>query len=862
MTLWLGAGGSAYADSGLTQQFAGQPIGLVVANPARPSEVVAVVNSGLQITQTGGVVWRASYLPAVVRSFYFDSVEPGRLFAGTDQGLYVSSNYASTWSLFETNLTSRKIVSSVVSNEEGVYALMGSGVGSPPQIYRFTRSGSIVGITQPGDNLSTIVYDQSTRRMYAGAAGGVVMSTNNTASWQNISNGTGQFTVNIVAKGSALWQLSADGLYRSGDGGASWNILSRPGDINHTFYGNDMHVRGLAVSNDRVFFGDNSFSFPYKFLVQYDAEARSILDYKTNDVAAAGNTLWAATDNGLWSSNKLITSEAKVRRPVIVIPGILGSWPVPASVAKHYLWEDLQFWNRSYKTSLVLDPIEHTYDGLMNDLVLKGYERNKTLFPFPYQWRQDNVKTAGQLAQKIADVKGFCGCPKVDLVGHSMGGLVARQYIESDAYQNDVQNLIQIATPNAGSVDSYDKWEAGEFRVGDGIKNNVAHTLFESEALHAGHVTLLQYVRQNVVTVQQLLPIFNYINGRTYPEGYPRNQFLENLNIPANVDRLKQRVTLYLLGSKTHDTLSNLDVADATPTAEIYPHGKILHEYRAPGDGTVTDTSLQSIAGVSAYLTGDHGGMVAQSPDFVAQTLEAGYLQPVASQAISFNKYLLVYVKSPVAISITDPDGLKVNDNEVSIPEAYYTGSDDDGQLALIPAYKTGTYKISLTGIGSGGLYGVGVKELAANGVVSHKSELSGTVAVGGVDDYTYSTDSNILSSIKPKGLLPQPSQSNDRPVVDNNPAVSLSSQTKGTSAVEPVQTVAIQSDNSDLALRQDQSSLAVEGHYIPTPERILQIAGAKKNKLQFTTFATVGILLMICLAFVGKRFYSLHLRK
>jgi len=40
---------------------------------------------------------------------------------------------------------------------------------------------------------------------------------------------------------------------------------------------------------------------------------------------------------------------------------------------------------------------------------------------------------------------------RVDLIGHSMGGLIARAYVEGDAYAGDVDHLIMVGTPNSGS---------------------------------------------------------------------------------------------------------------------------------------------------------------------------------------------------------------------------------------------------------------------------------------------------------------------------------------------------------------------------------------------------------------------------
>ena len=51
---------------------------------------------------------------------------------------------------------------------------------------------------------------------------------------------------------------------------------------------------------------------------------------------------------------------------------------------------------------------------------------------------------------------------KVDIIAHSMGGLVTRSYIQSHKYQNDIRNFVMVGTPNQGSANPYFIWEGGD----------------------------------------------------------------------------------------------------------------------------------------------------------------------------------------------------------------------------------------------------------------------------------------------------------------------------------------------------------------------------------------------------------------
>lgn len=58
---------------------------------------------------------------------------------------------------------------------------------------------------------------------------------------------------------------------------------------------------------------------------------------------------------------------------------------------------------------------------------------------------------AKQLRNIVEDFKTSTGSEKINIVGHSKGGLDARVYLANDLATDDVANLIMIGTPNAGS---------------------------------------------------------------------------------------------------------------------------------------------------------------------------------------------------------------------------------------------------------------------------------------------------------------------------------------------------------------------------------------------------------------------------
>lgn len=123
---------------------------------------------------------------------------------------------------------------------------------------------------------------------------------------------------------------------------------------------------------------------------------------------------------------------------------------------------------------------------------------------FPYDWRRDNRVSARKLAAFCTDAlsrwreaSGNANA-KVTIVAHSMGGLVARHYIECLEGWRDVRMLLAVGTPFRGSGNALDflangfKWKMGSVSLFDGTE---ALRTFDS--------------------VYQLLPIYPFIASGT-----------------------------------------------------------------------------------------------------------------------------------------------------------------------------------------------------------------------------------------------------------------------------------------------------------------------------------------------------------
>jgi hypothetical protein len=109
------------------------------------------------------------------------------------------------------------------------------------------------------------------------------------------------------------------------------------------------------------------------------------------------------------------------------------------------------FWKVDGYTKM-LRYIEETFD----------VTRGKNLFELPYDWRRDN-RVAARKLQRLSrgwldDWRGSSGAAdaKLVLVGHSMGGIISRYFLECLDGWRDTRTLVTFGTPYRGSLNALD----------------------------------------------------------------------------------------------------------------------------------------------------------------------------------------------------------------------------------------------------------------------------------------------------------------------------------------------------------------------------------------------------------------------
>ncbi|MBU0579915.1 MAG: alpha/beta hydrolase, partial [Candidatus Margulisbacteria bacterium] len=98
----------------------------------------------------------------------------------------------------------------------------------------------------------------------------------------------------------------------------------------------------------------------------------------------------------------------------------------------------------------LLDSLENTENGYKLDDFNYDHTEGENLYLFTYDWRKGNSLSAEMLSNLIDSILIWNNTDKVNLIVHSMGGLVAKKYINNYGSQN-IKKLIFIGTPHQGA---------------------------------------------------------------------------------------------------------------------------------------------------------------------------------------------------------------------------------------------------------------------------------------------------------------------------------------------------------------------------------------------------------------------------
>lgn len=347
-------------------------------------------------------------------------------------------------------------------------------------------------------------------------------------------------------------------------------------------------------------------------------------DLETNDTGLFTKTYenignYQATCSAMDNEDASTTSDPltikAIRIPVLIVPGILGSWSTDLFNDKLLFAKDAEQFIEAYiKTEFDEDIdfdiseewvlIPKVYDLLKDELQIAGF----ITIDVPYDWRLRNSLSANEcLIPAIDQVKQTYGVSKVNVVAHSMGGLVVRWYIQSSLYNDrqDINKFIMLGTPNHGSVDAYYAWEGGEL-ISDSFWGGFGKEIILDDIKKAYGLGILpdvDFIQGYILSIRELMPTYRFLinqsTGRfVRMKRENRNLFLSNLN--RRLRRLiRSGVVIQSFAGTGLVTLMGLSVVPQSPadkliSENLWEDGKPVDETKAiTGDGVVLTNSVK-----------------------------------------------------------------------------------------------------------------------------------------------------------------------------------------------------------------------------------------------------------------------------
>lgn len=421
-----------------------------------------------------------------------------------------------------------------------------------------------------------------------------------------------------------------------------------------------------------------------------------------------------------WRLNLACTEQACLpKTPIIIIPGFLASWNKDAII--HNVEKPQSEWK--------LNPIVNEYQGIISTLKNLGYDENKNLFIFAYDWRKPALSVIDDLNNFINQL----GITKFQLVGHSLGGLVGRIY--SQRYGNpNIDKLITVGSPHHGASQSYKVIEAGEIeRFNDWFWLAVKMVASLNKN---GLETDKQTLNRLFPIMKDLFPVYNFLKKDNIEINISdmkiKNEVLSSESYNTNLTNLTT-----IVGEKGN-TLKGFNVINQTFVDKLlgnYQDGRPQSSFSEIGDYTILSSS--ATLGTPVVVNFEHGELIYKKEGIkkILDLLNIQYddLQITEGKGTIIDSSLIFLIKSPATM------------------EVVYNGqtyTEQDG-IIFIENAQSGNYQLNIIGK-ENGPYTVVVGQISKEKDLwsEIKGEIINNPPTSQIDSYTIKFDNNFPKPI------------------------------------------------------------------------------------------------------------------
>ena len=489
------------------------------------------------------------------------------------------------------------------------------------------------------------------------------------------------------------------------DGGGNYGSVITDGSIaNATIIATSTNTAYLGCANSasqgnaELDFANTTIPSDFYFtLSAFDGVLQGGSTISVSNIAIYGTPVTSSTDATSTTATSAPSdpdnthdSTSTQKTPIVIVPGILGSTLDRISDGKE-IWPDadamITSGSDSYLDDLKLsaageqipgmemDPSDivrtvttsipfvgqNFYKPLIDSLTTAGYREGIDLFVAPYDWRLDISSSAALLGPVIENAIAHSPDGKIDILAHSMGGLVAKNYLSqlSEASSSIIDKLILVGTPQLGAPQIFKTLQYGD-----------------DLGFHIGPIELLapaeaKSITQNMPGAYALLPSRRYVEtqgGYVIDNRSGSHTTLDfdrtNNFLMTNADDGRNSMLLARADAfhATQDTArANAPVVytiagcqnPATDSSFVIEDGDVADIIHGAGDGTVPINSAMNLAdGYQTYFSlysengADHTGLINNA-------------KPLALINAILNNTTSTLVLAPLGISTSTQDCLR-----------------------------------------------------------------------------------------------------------------------------------------------------------------------------------------------------------
>lgn len=503
--------------------------------------------------------------------------------------------------------------------------------------------------------------------------------------------------------------------------------------------GNDIYMVGGADSCSFSSVEKSSIN-PDGSLSAWEAVNSMTLDRKGLGLVALNGNLYATGGGGACSSYDVSSSVEWAHvdifpsgtNPVVFVPGMTASWSHKGLINNQ---------STNYSDWQLIPGSDYYYKSIFDSLTTAGLEMNQSMFAFGYDWTSQISQSASSLNSFLQnEVLPKNAGQKANIISHSMGGLVvAYCYEKISGCSDKINKIISAGSPYQGAVDAYPLWEGGKIEETNIIKKLLFKILLDRRA-SPEYATNVSLIHAKAKGLGDIMPIFNYVNGKQYVAMSPigRNLALESLINPSTL--FKDSLTT--LWGTSQSTSRNLNVTTPDRWEQLnglWPDGKPISKVFANGDNSVLDFSADlDGASDNESFGGQHTEYFRDSA--VLQKMLTTFNlsgSPTIHSSSPIHSILVFFLHSPATLMLKDSQG-----NQVGV-------LDETGKSVWIFNPTNDTYTAEVTGIGNGDF---GIQAYFINGESDPQSqEIESTINLGQKKNYhfkyTGQSDSSFINS-------------------------------------------------------------------------------------------------------------------